>query len=177
MNSIHANQPEDHRDDLVASDAVAKLKELVHDGQNGFFRTTTASHGTSVRPMNVRQVDDAGNLWFLSAIDSFKNDELEENAEVELFFQGEKHSDFLHLNGLATISRDRRKIDELWEPTIKTWFTEGKDDPRISVIKVEPSDGYYWDTRHGSAVAGIKMLIGAATGRTMDDSVEGEMTM
>ena len=28
-------------------------------------------------------------------------------------------------------------------------------DPRITVIKVTPSDGYYWDTKHGNAVAGI----------------------
>jgi general stress protein 26 len=56
---------------------------------------------------------------------------------------------------------------------IKTWFTEGKDDPRITVIQVTPTDGYYWDTKHGNFIAGIKILIGAATGKTLDDSVEG----
>ncbi|MGE3509589.1 MAG: pyridoxamine 5'-phosphate oxidase family protein [Vicinamibacterales bacterium] len=34
-----------------------------------------------------------------------------------------------------------QKIDELWEPLAKTWFTEGKDDPRITVIKVAPRRG------------------------------------
>ena len=27
------------------------------------------------------------------------------------------------------------------------WFTEGVRDPRITVIKVTPEDGYYWDTK------------------------------
>ena len=58
---------------------------------------------------------------------------------------------------------------------LKTWFTEGKDDPRITVIAVSPSGGYYWDNKHGTAIAGIKMLIGAATGTTLDDSVEGTL--
>ena len=58
---------------------------------------------------------------------------------------------------------------------VKTWFTERVDDPRITVIKVTPSEGYYWDTKHGNAVAGIKMLIGAATGKTLDDSIEGKL--
>jgi hypothetical protein len=49
------------------------------------------------------------------------------------------------------------------------------DDPRITVIKVAPSDGYYWDTKHGLAVARIKMLIGAVLRKTLDDSVEGKL--
>jgi hypothetical protein len=47
------------------------------------------------------------------------------------------------------------------------------DDPRITVIRVTPSEGYYWDTKHGIAVAGTKVLLGAAIGKTMDDSIEG----
>jgi len=49
------------------------------------------------------------------------------------------------------------------------------DDPRITVIKIAPYEGYYWDTKHGSAIAGVKMLIGAAVGKTLDDSIEGRL--
>jgi len=35
--------------------------------------------------------------------------------------------------------------------------------------------GYYWDTKHGTVVAGAKILIGAMVGRTLDDSIEGEL--
>ncbi len=59
---------------------------------------------------------------------------------------------------------------------MKTWFTEGEDDPRITVIKVAPLDGYYWDNKQGNAVAGVKMMIGAALGKTLDDSIEGRIT-
>jgi hypothetical protein len=51
------------------------------------------------------------------------------------------------------------------------------DDPRITVIKVVPSEGYYWDNKHGNAVAGVKMMIGAMIGKTLDDSVEGKLDM
>ncbi len=125
--------------------------------------------------MSVQKVDDAGNLWFLSADDSHRNEELKLDANVRLFFQGSAHSDFLMLRGTATTSRDKEKIKELWEPIVKTWFTEGVDDPRLTVIKFAPSEGYYWDTKHGMAVAGIKMMIGAALEKTMDDSIEGKL--
>ena len=96
---------------------------------------------------------------------------------MNLFFQGSPHSDFLHLTGQATISRDKARIKELWEPIIKTWFTEGVDDPRITVIKFTPREGYYWDNKHGNLVAGIKMMVGAMIGKTMDDSIEGRITV
>jgi general stress protein 26 len=60
---------------------------------------------------------------------------------------------------------------------IKTWFTGGVEDPRITVIRVTPRDGYYWDTKHGGAIAAMKMVVGAVIGKTMDDSVEGRLVL
>lgn len=176
MDSINAQQPEKNHEDLHAAKAVEKIKELVHKTDSCFF-CTGASVGNSngARPMSVQTVDDAGHLWFLSASDSHKNEELEADHSVTLYFQGSAHSDFLLLHGMARVSRDRKKIEELWNPILKTWFTGGKDDPRITVIEVTPTEGYYWDTKHGNMVSGIKILIGAATGQTLDDSIEGKL--
>lgn len=176
MASENRNEPEDNYENLRGQEAVKKIREMVEQAENCFFCSAVSvgeSHGD--RPMNVRQVDDQGNLWFLSASDSSKNQELAFNPSVKLYFQGSKHSDFMQLNGHATVSRDRQKIEELWSPVIQTWFTEGKDDPRITVIKVTPTEGYYWDTKHGTAVAGVKMLVGAAFKKTMDDSIQGKL--
>jgi general stress protein 26 len=178
MDSINKNQPEKNKENLTSQEAIQKIKELVESAESCFF-CTAVSEGESSgsRPMNVRKIDDEGNLWFLSASDSHKNQELSKDSSVKLYFQGSAHSDFLQLNGTATITKDKDKIRELWSPFIKTWFTEGVDDPRITVIKFTPTEGYYWDTKHGSAVAGIKMLIGAAVGKTLDDSIEGKLNV
>jgi general stress protein 26 len=175
MNSIDRNQPEDNYQDLTGRAAVDRIKDAVAKAKTCFFCTLAAGPSNGVRPMNVRKVDDAGNLWFLSGDDSHKNLEVAEDPTVKLFFQGSPNSDFLYLEGRATISRDRAMIDELWEPIIKTWFTGGKDDPRITIIKVTPTGGYYWDTKHGNMVAGVKMMVGAAVGKTLDDSIEGRV--
>ena len=177
MNSINRNQPEQNRADLRGSEALEKIRELVGKAKNCFFCTAAADGQTGARPMNVRKVDDGGDLWFLSAKDSHQNEELARDPSVQLYFQGSSHSDFLHLRGRATISTDRSKVDELWEPVIKTWFTGGKDDPRITVIRFTPTAGYYWDTKHGNTVAAAKMLIGAAIGTTLDDSIEGTLSL
>lgn len=176
MNSINENQPEKNKEDLQGKAAVTKIRELVGYAKNCFFCTTVpAGNNGGIRPMNVRKVDDNGNLWFLSASDSHQNQELASDPSVKLLFQGSPNSDFLSLTGRATVTTDRAKIEELWEPILKTWFTGGKDDPRITVIQVTPTDGYYWDTKHGNTVAYVKMIIGAAVGKTLDDSIEGKI--
>jgi general stress protein 26 len=176
MDSINQQQPEHNRADLSGAKAVEKMKELVDKAETCFFCTAVTADGSiAARPMSVQEVDDHGNLWFLSADDSHKNEELARDPSVRLFFQASAHSGFLTLAGTANVSRDKARIKELWEPIVKTWFTEGKDDPRITVIKVAPTEGYYWDTKHGAAVAGAKMLIGAAIGKTLDDSIEGRL--
>lgn len=178
MDSINRNQPEENHRDLGGAEAVAEIREIVGRAQTCFFRTARPVEGSrGVRPMNVRQVDDRGRLWFLGASDTHVVAEIGADADVELSFQGSPNSDFLHLTGRASLSRDPAKIKELWEPILRTWFTEGEDDPRIVVIEVTPSDGYYWDTKHGGLVAGIKMLAGAALGKTLDDSIEGRLTV
>jgi general stress protein 26 len=177
MDSINKNQPEDNHKDLVSSEAKKKVKELVEKIETCFFSTTVSEKSRSLgtRPMSVQKVDEHGVLWFLSPNDSHHNKEIEADPHVKLYFQGSSHSDFLYLKAKAVISEDREKIKQLWNPILKTWFTEGENDPRISVLKVTPYSGYYWDTKHNKAVAGIKMLIGAVTGKTLDDSEEGKL--
>lgn len=178
MHSIDANQPEQNHKDLSGAEAIAKLQELVKKAPTCFFCTRIRSGGPfATRPMSVQKVDADGTIWFLSPKDSAKNRELTEDAHIQLLFQGSAHSDFLTLFGSGHVSFDRSKIEELWEPILKTWFTEGKDDARISVIRVVPERGYYWDTKHNRAIVFAKMVAGALTGKTLDDSIEGALRL
>jgi general stress protein 26 len=161
---------------LSGEEAKQKIKEMTKDGNMCFFCTHIQNDKPfSARPMSVQKVDDEGNYWFLSDKDSGKNHEIETDDAVQLLFQNSSSSDYLSIYGKATITRDKAKIEELWEPIAKVWFTEGKEDPSISVIKITPTEGYYWDTKHGKVVAFAKMIVGAVTGKTLDDSIEGKL--
>jgi len=176
MDSINQQQPEENRDDLQGAAALSKLKDLAEKAGNCFFCTRiTTGEPFSARPMAVLQVDEDGTCWFLSEKESDKNQHIEADPAVQLLFKGSDHSDFMSVYGQASINRDKEKIKELWTPLAKTWFTEGVDDPRITVIRFTPSNGYYWDTKHGQVVAFAKQLVGAMTGKTLDDSIEGRL--
>lgn len=174
MDSINKNQPEENFKELIGEEAIQKLKEMSKDAPTCFF-CTDLNKGKSfaTRPMSVQMVDDSGNFWFLSASDSHKNKQLAKDSSVQLLFQGSPYSDFLTIYGKGTIIKTKSKIKELWRPILKVWFTEGEDDPRITAIKVSPTEGYYWDNKHGKLIAMIKTAAGAIAGKTYDDSIEG----
>ncbi len=178
MDSINRQQEEKNHEDLQGPEAGKKIKELASKNNTCFFCTEVGmGQPMAVRPMSVQKIDEEGNLWFLSANDSHLNQQIVLNNNVQLLFQGSAHSDFLSLVGVATISTDKALIRELWNPFIKTWFTDGVDDPRITVIQFQTVDGYYWDNKHGNAIAFLKIAIGAATGKTLDDSIEGNLVV
>lgn len=176
MDSINQQQEEKNHEDLCGKEAGEKIKQLAKDANTCFFCTQiTSGQPLKVRPMSVQKVDNDGSFWFLSASDSHKNADITVDSNVHLLFQGSKYSDFLSVYGNAVITKDKQIIKELWQPLLKTWFTEGLDDPRITAIKVEAKEGYYWDNKHGNTVAFVKTIIGAALGKTMDDSIEGKL--
>jgi len=83
----------------------------------------------------------------------------------------------LNVFGKAFIYKDKSTIENKWSPMAKAWFTEGKDDPNLTVIRVQPDYAYYWDTKSGKVVSLLKIAVGAVIGKTLDDGVEGNLSV
>ncbi|HEX9979742.1 MAG TPA: pyridoxamine 5'-phosphate oxidase family protein [Flavobacterium sp.] len=163
---------------LSNEEAVQKLKELAEDVKICMFCTELLQLPVAARPMNVSEVDDQGNFWFISSAKSNKNFEISHDNRVQLFFSQISNSHYLSVFGTASIYKDRAHIEEVWKPIAKAWFEDGKDDPDVTVIKVTPSDAYYWDTKDGKAVSLIKIAAAAITGDSHNDgSIEGKITL
>ena len=56
------------------------------------------------------------------------------------------------MSGKASVSRDRAKIHELWQPIHKAWFPGGADDPNLGLLKVEVTSAEYWDSSNSKMV-------------------------
>ena len=162
---------------LGGAEAIAKVKKLAEDARTAMFTTNLSQAPLTTRPMATQQVDEEGNIWFFSAKDSNKNQEIAQDPRVQLFYTNNGSSEYLSVYGKATILVDPAKIDELWNPYVKAWFTEGKDDPNLTLIKVAAEDGYYWDIKNNTVVQYVKIAYGALTGQTFDDSREGDLSL
>ncbi|RYY30748.1 MAG: general stress protein [Chitinophagaceae bacterium] len=162
---------------LSNTEAVKKIQEIAKDATICLFATNLSNLPISARPMATQKVDDDGNIWFLSSKSGHQNSDINQDSRVQLFYADKGSSEYLSVYGEASILYDKALAKELWSPMAKTWFTEGVDDPDLSIIKVTPSDAYYWDTKNNKVVSLIKIFAGAVTGKTMDDGVKGKITM
>lgn len=164
----------DHKD-LKNISAAEKIKDLAEDIKTCML-CTYKNDKLQSRPMSFQEIDEYGNFFFLSDKNSNKNEEITANSKVEIIF-AQPHDKFMILHGNATISYDRKRIKELWNPIIKIWMAGGDDDPNLSIIKVVPEDGYYWNNKNGKMVAIAKMTVAFVTGKTMDDGIEGNLEL
>ncbi|WP_281237795.1 MULTISPECIES: pyridoxamine 5'-phosphate oxidase family protein [Flavobacterium] len=162
-------------ENLINAEAIKKIKSLAGDIKIAIFCTQLAQIPIQSRPMAVQDIDDEGNLWFISSTDSDKNHEIQQDNQVQLFFSNISSSQYLSVYGHATIFRDQQKIDELWSPIAKAWFEEGKKDPKVSVIKVTPADSYYWDTKNSKIITLLKIASAAVFGTDSDVGVKGNL--
>ena len=134
-------------------DKKSKLIDLIRDFDTAML--ITDSNGKIVaRPMAIAKVDEDGSIWFITDRDSGKVASLNEDRRVGLTMQVSRQ--FVSLSGVAEIHDDRVKIAAMWKEMWKIWFPKGKDDPSILLLKVDPSDGEYWDN---SGLEGVKYLI------------------
>lgn len=157
---------------------IVKLRDLVEQVSTSLFATINKNTlEEEYRPMEAQLVDDDGCIWFFSKKDSEKNKAIEANNEVKLFFCNPSKSIFLIANGVCEIVYDKVKIDKMWSTFLKVWFTEGKDDPTITLLKVQVNDAYYWDTEGTKMINFVKMIASVATGKTVDLGNEGSIVL
>lgn len=161
---------------LTREEANEKIKELAGKADTCLFTTNLTSLPLTTRPMSTRDVDENGCIWFFSRRDSNKNKEIAQDNRVQLFYSNFSNSEYLSIYGKATILKDEKKAKELWSVFAKTWFNEGYDDPELTLIKIEPEEGYYWDTKDGKVISLLKIMAGAITGKEMDTSIEGKIS-
>lgn len=163
-------------ENLNNEQGIEKLKNLVSEIMVCLFCTDLKiDDGATCRPMSAIKVCDQGNIWFFSKKDSDKNNTIEKDKNVQLFFSHPAKGSYLVVNGEAEILLDRKIIDDLWSPVAKIWFKDGKDDPTISVIKVKPNSAYYWDTDGNQMINLLKIAASVVTGTNLVTGTQGNI--
>ena len=170
-------KPRNTYDNLSNDEAVKKMREIGEKCRTCMFVTKPGSFPQEARPMTLQAVDDDGAHYFISSKDSSLNEDITSNNKVSLYYQNNGSYEFLSIAGVATALDDKATIDKYWTDFAKAWFS-GKDDPNVSIIKVEPVDSYYWESKDGKIISFAKMALAAFANLKFDDGgVEGKLNV
>lgn len=120
-----------------------RFQELLQSFTTGMLVTKSPEGQPTARPMNVATVEADVDIWFCTKFDSEKVDDILSRPQVLVTFQDAGR--YLTVNGSASLSTDRSKVHELWNETWRVWFPEGPDDPSLALLRVDATEGQYWD--------------------------------
>ena len=133
------------------------LSDISEDMKQIDFCTlaTHAPNGTiGARPMsNNREVDYDGDSYFFTYQDRQMVSDIERDANVAMTYLGSAGlkgilgapGQFIHVEGKASIIRDKARFEEHWDKSLDRWFPQGTDTPGLTMIKVSATRIHYWD--------------------------------
>lgn len=124
---------------------LEKVADLMRDLDFCMLTTHTSDGGLHARPMsNNGEVEFDGDVWFFSAADTRKVEEIEADPRVHLSYADTQNFRFISMSGEAQIVRDAEKKRDLWVEDLDRWFEDGPDSDDVILIKVTPSVVSFW---------------------------------
>lgn len=128
------------------------LKEQLQGIKVAMLTTIDRNHNIlRSRPMITQEADSDGELWFFTQVDAPMVDEAE-NRQVNLSYIAPNHKRYVSISGVAQVVRDRQKTEKLWKSDYSSWFSAGKDDPNLVLLKVTVTSAEYWDDKTNKMV-------------------------
>ena len=111
------------------------------------------------RPMTAQFEDDHGPIWFFTAKDNQLVQALGRRNRAIASFTSKGHDLFATVHGRLSLDNDRATIDRLWNRFVAAWYEEGKDDPKLALLRLDPERAEIWENG-SSLAAGVKLLLG-----------------
>ena len=152
-----------------------KLYALIKEIKIAMMTTRRPDGHLESRAMATQKPASGADLWFVTAADTAKLEDIESDPHVNLAFFKEGSWEWISVSGLATISRDRQKIRELYAPDWKMWFAEEgdprhgtADDPRMVLIGVDIHAAVFFEVGKPKPVVLYEMVKGWLTGTAPD---------
>lgn len=141
-----------------------QLKAKIDLVKTGMLTTMDNSDYLFSRPMTSQQLDEDGCLWFFCPEHSTITEHLEHNTHVNVSFSDPARNLYVSLSGHASVSGDKQKIEQLWNPLVAAWYPQGMHDPQVALIKVHIHAAEYWDSDTGKMARLFSLLRAAITG-------------
>ena len=136
-----------------------KLREMIKDIDFCMLTTVDENNDLHSRPMSLnREVDQEGNLWFFTSVNTHKVSEVNRTPKCNVSFAKPDDYRFVSISGRAELVREKEKIKELWKPELKVWFPKGTDDPDLALLRIEIEKAEYWDSPSSTAASVVSFV-------------------
>lgn len=156
---------------MSKQEQMDKIQAMVKDIKYTMMTTRNTEDHLHACPMNTTETSiGAKEIWFIGHSPSETVDNIKKNPEVNLAYVTQDDEKYLSITGTAELVDDKEKLDELWSVMYNAYFEQGKEDPKVQLIKVVPHGAEYW--ANGNAISSaVKMAAAALSDNAVEKSL------
>lgn len=144
-------------ENITREDVVEKLRKA-----SWVMLTTATTDGKLVsHPMVPQETTEDADVWFVISRVGDQADAIRGGSQVNLAIA--EAGTWLSVSGTVKFVEDRAKVDELWNESLKAWFT-GRNDPNVALVKVTSQSAQFWGTPGGKVQALARVVKNRVTG-------------
>lgn len=154
---------------------LERLYEHIDDIEIAMMTTRRRDGHLQSRAMATQKRAAGADLWFVTLEGSPKLHEVEYDPHVNLTYYKDRTREWVSVSGIATVSRDRQKVHELYAPDWSVWFPkEGDrrhgtpDDPRMVLIGVDIHAAVFLEVNKSEPAVLFELVKGWLTGETAE---------
>ena len=133
--------------DKAQHDAEAKLWAEIKHGRTGML--ALVDEPRRFQPMTAFAEPDDRIIWFFTRIDSDLARSVTGADEAVFVVQSKDEELQACLVGELDLLRDEGRIDRYWNPMVAAWFPDGKDDPKLALLRFTIVGAEVWRSTTG----------------------------
>ncbi len=144
---------------------------LIDDLEIAMMTTRRPDGHLESRAMANQKRAAGADLWFVTGEGTAKLRDIEGDPHVNLAYYKDRTREWISVSGLATISRDRDKLRELYAPDWSFWFPQDgdprhgtADDPRFVLIGVDVQAAVFLEVNKPTPVVLYELVKGWLSG-------------
>ncbi|MBX7249936.1 MAG: pyridoxamine 5'-phosphate oxidase family protein [Caulobacteraceae bacterium] len=158
-------------DTITQSEAEDRLWKALEDTRTGMLGLMgTDQH---FQPMTGFEDREGGALWFFTRDDTdlARAVAAGEGGKAMYTVVTKDTKVYACLAGTTAVQLDRGKIDKYWNPVVAAWYPGGKEDPHLTLIRLDLEDARVWLNDKGPVMFMIEVAKANLT-RTFPDAGE-----
>ena len=150
---------------------LEKLYEHIDDIEIAMMTTRRPDGHLQSRAMATQKRAAGADLWFVTLAGCQKLRDIAADPHLNLSYYKDRTREWVSVSGIATITRDRQKIHELYAPDWRAWFPKEDDprhgtadDPRMVLIGVQMHAAEFLEVNKSRPVLLYEFVKGWVTG-------------
>lgn len=121
-----------------------------------------------LQPMTAFRDDTSRSVFFFCRTDNDLAKRAGDGEAAMMCLQSKDDSFIACVGGELKVAYDRERIERFWNPVVAAWFPDGKDDPNLTFLRLDPADAQLWIADNNPVKFGWEIAKSNFTKRTPD---------